>query len=93
MTYKLASSIRSMVYHLSQTWERDNFKCAISNPSEVSNRWEVHLYNSNPAYGYDAELWAIALAIQKAGCGLCIMPSTYDAGTKRGHFVECITIY
>ena len=93
MTYKLATSIRSMVSQLNQTWGSDNFKCAISNPSEVGNRWEVNLFNSNACGGYDAELWVIAIAIQKAGCGLCIMPSTYGAGTKRGHFVECIKIF
>lgn len=93
MTYKLATSIRSMVYHLNQSWGCDNFKCAIENPSEVSNRWEVNLFNANARGGYDAEMWALAIAIQKAGCGLCIMPSTYDAGPKRGHFVECIKIF
>lgn len=93
MTYKLASSIRSMVYHLNQTWGCDNFKCAIACPSEVENRWEVNLFQTNARGGYDAELWAIAIAIQKAGCGLAIMPSTYDVGTKRGHFVECIKIF
>ena len=93
MNYKLASSIRRMVGHLNEMWDQDKFKCAIQNPSEVGNRWEVCLFSVNENCDYDAELWAIALGIQKAGCGLCVMKSTYDACTRRGHFVECIKIF
>lgn len=93
MTYKLATSIRTMVYYLNETWGNDNFKCAIANPSEVGNRWEVNLFQTNAYGGYEAELRVIAIAIQKAGCGLTITKSTYDAGTKIGHRVECVTIF
>lgn len=93
MTYKLATSIRTMVYHLNETWGSDNFKCAIGNPSEVGNRWEVYLFSTNARLTYESELWAIALGIQRAGAGLIVNKSTYDAGTKRGHYVECIKIF
>ena len=93
MTYKLALSIRNMVKNLDETRGGDNFKCAIGNPSEVGNRWEVYLFNTNARFDYESELWAIALGIQRASVGLIVNKSTYDAGTKRGHFVECIKIF
>lgn len=93
MTYKLASSIRSMVKNLNESWGEDHFCCGLVNEYNREGKWECHLYVKQDSSTYKTELYAIALGIQKAGCGLCIIETTYNKGTKKTDYVESICIF
>lgn len=93
MTYKLASSIRRMVEHLSATWTHDHYVCAIENEFGGKDNWECHLYSRDNDRGFSAELWAIALGIQKAGCGINVCESYYNKGTTEPDYIKTISIF
>lgn len=93
MTYKLASSIRRMVEHLNETWTNDHYVCAIENEVGGKNNWECHLYDKSGTGVFIGELWAIALAIEKAGCGIHANEDEYNRGTTKPDYVKTICLY
>ena len=78
MTYKQANSIRELVYQLSNTWVSEPYVCALEHETSTNDTWICHLYQKRGETGYKSELWAIANAIEKAGCGIKITESTYN---------------
>ena len=93
MTYKQANSIRELVYQLSNTWLSEPYACALERETCTKETWKCHLYQKIGETHYMGELWALALAIEKAGCGIKITESTYNRGTTKPEYVESICIY
>lgn len=92
MTYKLASSIRRMVEHLNETWAHDHYVCAIVNEFGGKDNWECHLFNKNYDRGFEGEMWALALAIEKAGFCITANTSYYNQGTTEPDYVKTICL-
>lgn len=92
MTYKQANSIRELVSQLSKTWANDPFVCALDKVNTSEEPWSCHLFPREGCKGYTPELWAIALAIGGAGCGLVISESSYNRGTSKPDYVNTIWI-
>lgn len=93
MTYKQANSIRELVYQLSNTWIAEPLACALEKETCTKDTWKCHLYQRAGERGYKGELWALALAIEKASCGFRIIESIYNRGTTKPEYIESICIY
>ena len=93
MTYDLAASIRSLVYSLNKTWLNDHFECALVKRTYPDGSWECHLITRKGSLDFKGELWAIAIAVEKAACGITIKESTYNRGTKEPEIVPSICLY
>lgn len=93
MTYDLASSIRSVVYSLNKTWISDHYECALAKRTNLNGSWECHLFLRKGNFNFMGELWAVAIAIEKAGCGITIRETTYNRGTKEPEYVPSICLY
>lgn len=92
MTYKLASSIRRMVEHMSETWLNDPYVCACVNEAGGKDNWECHFFLRKGERRFNGELWAIALGIQKASCGIILCESHYNRGIINPEYVETICL-
>lgn len=93
MTYEQARSIRELVSQLSKTWRNDPFVCALDKVNISNDSWSCHLFTRKGYNGYTSELWAIAIAIEKAGCGLALSESSYNRGTSKPEYVNTIWIH
>lgn len=93
MKLVLASKIRRVVELLSNTWISDPYSCELVKELGGDDTWECHLYLKKNVEAYKGELWALALAIEKAGCGIKVRESFIYRGETRQVKINTICIY
>lgn len=93
MKLVLASRIRRVVELLSKTWVLDPYSCELVNELGDDESWECHLFPKDSTMRGRGELWALGLAIEKAGCGIRVRESFIYKGETGEIKVDTICIY
>lgn len=93
MYLELASKIKRVVELLSNTWISNPYTCELVNELGEDDTWECHLYSGESRMRYRGELWALGLAIEKAGCGIKVRESFIYRGETGQIKIDTICIY
>ena len=93
MNVVLASKIRRVVELLSNTWISNPYSCELVNELGDDDTWECHLFLRDSTTRAMGELWALGLAIEKAGCGIKVRESFIYRGETGQVKIDTICIY